>query len=89
VSLPPLTTQPHLHASQIPHLTPVGIGEAPKGERPKPLDLTYDKTMVAAKPPSVLARARFIDDLARVLYPEGFSSPKVELNINAKDGKFR
>jgi translation initiation factor 4G len=39
--------------------------------------------------PSALAKARNIDDLANVSYPAGVSSPKVELNIGAKDGKFR
>jgi len=35
-----------------------------------------------------LAGAHFITDLSRVPYPDGVSSPKVELNINAKGGKF-
>ena len=39
--------------------------------------------------PSAITTARIIDDLGRVPYPEGIKSPKVELNINAKDGKFR
>ncbi|SJK97983.1 uncharacterized protein ARMOST_01239 [Armillaria ostoyae] len=43
----------------------------------------------AAPLPSALATARIIDDLGRIPYPEGIKSPRVELNINAKDGKFR
>jgi Eukaryotic translation initiation factor 4G1 len=39
--------------------------------------------------PSALTTARVIEDLDSVLYPEGISSPKVELNVNAKNGKFR
>ncbi|KAK0454504.1 eukaryotic translation initiation factor 4G1, eIF4E-binding domain-containing protein, partial [Armillaria borealis] len=39
--------------------------------------------------PSALATACIIDDLGRVPYPEGIKSPRVELNINAEDGKFR
>ncbi|KAK7472405.1 hypothetical protein VKT23_000519 [Stygiomarasmius scandens] len=44
---------------------------------------------VPAPLPSALATARIIDDLGRVPYPEGVKSPSVELNANAKDGKFR
>ncbi len=54
-----------------------------------PLDLSTTMTNIPAPPPSALATARIIDDLGRVPYPEGIKSPKVELNINAKDGKFR
>ncbi|KAH9944590.1 ARM repeat-containing protein [Amylocystis lapponica] len=39
--------------------------------------------------PSALATARVIEDLSSVAYPEGIKSPKVELNLNAKQGKFR
>ncbi|KAK7057729.1 hypothetical protein R3P38DRAFT_1184976 [Favolaschia claudopus] len=38
---------------------------------------------------SALATARFIDDFRRVCYPENIQSPSVNLNLNAKDGKFR
>lgn len=58
--------------------------------RPGPLDLSStNKPGVPAPLPSALATARIIDDLSRVPYPENIQSPKVELNINAKDGKFR
>ncbi|KAJ3737527.1 hypothetical protein DFJ43DRAFT_1148650 [Lentinula guzmanii] len=58
--------------------------------RPGRLDLsTVDKPNIPAPLPSALATARVIDDLGRVPYPEGVQSPKVELNVNAKDGKFR
>ncbi|KAK0195866.1 hypothetical protein F5146DRAFT_308587 [Armillaria mellea] len=39
--------------------------------------------------PSALAIARIIDDLGCIPYPEGIKGPRVELNINAKDGRFR
>ncbi|KAH9003169.1 hypothetical protein EDB86DRAFT_2799935 [Lactarius hatsudake] len=39
--------------------------------------------------PSALATARHIEDLNRITYPEGIKCPKVELNVNAQDGKFR
>ncbi|KAI0079837.1 hypothetical protein K474DRAFT_1658664 [Panus rudis PR-1116 ss-1] len=59
-------------------------------QRPGPLDLTQAKQQVIPQPlPSALATARAIDDLGRVPYPEGIKSPKVELNVNAKEGKFR
>jgi translation initiation factor 4G len=58
--------------------------------RPGPLDLSSPvKPNIPAALPSALATARFIDDLSRVPYPENIQSPEVELNINAKDGKFR
>ncbi|KAJ7188714.1 hypothetical protein C8R46DRAFT_1171656 [Mycena filopes] len=58
--------------------------------RPGPLNLTdVHKTNIPAALPSALATARIIDDLSRVPYPENIQSPKVELNVNAKDGKFR
>ncbi|KAJ7188713.1 armadillo-type protein [Mycena filopes] len=47
-----------------------------------------DKTNIPAVLPSALATARIIDDLSRIPYPENIQSPKVELNVNAKDGKF-
>ncbi|KAJ7146962.1 hypothetical protein C8R44DRAFT_20626 [Mycena epipterygia] len=57
---------------------------------PGPLDLrSVFKPNIPPVLPSALASARFIDDLSRVPYPENIQSPKVELNINAKDGKFR
>lgn len=58
--------------------------------RPGPLDLSGTaRAVVAPPPPSALAAARVIDDLGRVPYPEGIQSPKIELNVNAKNGKFR
>ncbi|KAK7057588.1 hypothetical protein R3P38DRAFT_2598969 [Favolaschia claudopus] len=58
--------------------------------RPGRLDLsTTFKPNIPAALPSALATARIIDDLSRVTYPENIQSPSVELNANAKDGKFR
>ncbi|KAI0090705.1 hypothetical protein BDY19DRAFT_729528 [Irpex rosettiformis] len=58
-------------------------------KRPGPLDLSGTKEPIAPALPSALASARIIDDINRVEYPEGIRSPKVELNVNAKDGKFK
>ncbi|KXN87473.1 Eukaryotic translation initiation factor 4 gamma [Leucoagaricus sp. SymC.cos] len=60
----------------------------PLKKRPERLDLSNTGS-VPAPLPSALATARIIDDLSRVQYPEGISSPNPELNANAKDGKFR
>ncbi|KAL5512630.1 hypothetical protein ACEPAG_3283 [Sanghuangporus baumii] len=38
---------------------------------------------------SALATARHIQDVYHVPYPEGIMSPKPELNMSAKDGRFR
>jgi translation initiation factor 4G len=53
------------------------------------LDITSNTKKASPSFPSACASARVIDDLGSVPYPEGISSPKVELNINAKNGKFR
>ena len=57
--------------------------------RPGPLDLSSTQKPMSQPLPSALATARIIDDLGTVSYPEGIKSPSVELNVNAKDGKFR
>lgn len=38
---------------------------------------------------STLSTACVIHDISQILYPEGIMIPKVELNIGAKNGKFR
>ncbi|KAJ6563364.1 hypothetical protein DFH09DRAFT_1477216 [Mycena vulgaris] len=54
-----------------------------------PFDLSSAvKSNIPAAVPSALATARIIDDLSRVPYPKNIQSPKVELNINAKNGKY-
>jgi len=57
--------------------------------RPGPLDLSGATKNVVAAPPSALATARIIEDLGHISYPEGVASPKPELNLNSKGGKFR
>ena len=57
--------------------------------RPGPLDLSGATKNVVAAPPSALATARIIEDLGHISYPDGITSPKVELNVNSKKGKFR
>ena len=53
------------------------------------MDLSGIQSPATAPTCSALKAARIIDDLGRINYPEGIQSPKVELNINAKQGKFR
>ena len=57
--------------------------------RPGPLDLSGATKNVVPAPPSALATARIIEDLGHISYPEGVTSPKPELNVNSKKGKFR
>ncbi|KAH9855961.1 hypothetical protein C2E23DRAFT_901267 [Lenzites betulinus] len=58
--------------------------------RPGRLDLSSTKSNAIPAPlPSALATARIIEDIGSIAYPEGISSPKPELNVNAKQGKFR
>ncbi|KAF7315030.1 MI domain-containing protein [Mycena indigotica] len=47
------------------------------------------KTNISSTLPSALATARFIKDLNCITYPENVQSPRAELNVSAKDGKFR
>ena len=63
--------------------------DQPKKVRPGPLDLSYSSKSIPPPLPSALATARIIDDIGQISYPEGIKSPKVELNINAKGGKFK
>lgn len=60
-------------------------------KRPGPLNLTGARrdSNIPAALPSALSTARIIEDIGQVPYPEGIQSPKVELNIGAKDGKFK
>ena len=46
-------------------------------------------TMLDTALPSALATARYIEDINHITYPEGIKRPKVELNVNAQNGKFR
>ncbi|KAG1856929.1 hypothetical protein C8R48DRAFT_755948 [Suillus tomentosus] len=58
--------------------------------RPGPLDLaSTTKKDISASPPSALLTARVIENLSEVAYPEGIKSPKIELNANVRDGRFR
>ena len=58
--------------------------------RPGPLDISAAQKQGIAQPlPSALATARIIEDISSISYPEGIKSPKIELNVNAKQGKFR
>ncbi|KAL6305170.1 hypothetical protein BKA93DRAFT_780253 [Sparassis latifolia] len=69
--------------------TAVPNPEIPR-KRPGPLDLSSTRSQSIPQPlPSALATARVIEDLGTIAYPEGIKSPKVELNVNAKHGKFR
>ena len=58
-------------------------------KRPGPLDLSGTKGPIPQPLPSALATARNIEDISTIEYPEGIQSPRVELNVNAKQGKFR
>jgi translation initiation factor 4G len=57
--------------------------------RPGPLDLSSTQRPVAPSLPSAISTARIIEDLGSVSYPDGIKSPQSDLNVNAKDSKFR
>ncbi|KZT72291.1 hypothetical protein DAEQUDRAFT_755150 [Daedalea quercina L-15889] len=70
--------------------TVVAAPDAPRKRHPGPPDLSSTRNQPISQPlPSALATARIIEDLGSVSYPRGIKSPKVELNVNAKHGKFR
>ena len=57
---------------------------------PGPLDLSSTRSQpISLSRASALATARIIEDLGGISYPEGIKGPEVELNVNAKRGKFR
>ncbi|KXN93010.1 hypothetical protein AN958_09813 [Leucoagaricus sp. SymC.cos] len=72
---------------QVKELLRINTSE-PLKKRPGRLDFPNTGSVLAPFP-SALATARVIDDLGRVQYPKGISSPDPELNANVKDGKFR
>ncbi|KAL0565162.1 hypothetical protein V5O48_016868 [Marasmius crinis-equi] len=53
----------------------------------KIFELSSERLAVAEG--GILSRARAIDNLELVPYPEGVRSPQVELNVNAVNGRFR
>ena len=57
--------------------------------RPAPLDLSKPTKVLVAAPLPALAKARIIEYLDHISYPEGVNGPKPELNIDSKKGKFR
>ncbi|KAF7969617.1 hypothetical protein HWV62_26787 [Athelia sp. TMB] len=69
----------------------INTGPSPEArkQRPGPLDFSYGKKDIPPSFPSALATARIIEDIDQVAYPKGIQSPKIELNVNAKDSKFK
>ncbi|KLO17689.1 hypothetical protein SCHPADRAFT_156858 [Schizopora paradoxa] len=74
-TVPPLSTSPESR-KQRPIPGPLDLSSTNRSGIPPPL-------------PSALATARHIQDLGQVSYPEGVASPRPDLNMNARDGKFR
>lgn len=76
-----------------PGITDVPLSTSPESHKkrpiPGPLDLSSTHKPVASPLPSALATARHIQDINTIQYPGDIKSPKPELNVNAKDGKFR
>ncbi|KAI0943850.1 hypothetical protein AcV7_001829 [Taiwanofungus camphoratus] len=62
----------------------------PGHHEPESLDAPCIENQFVSRPlPSSLATAHFVKDLWSISYPEGIMSPNAELNVNAKQGKFR
>ena len=57
--------------------------------RPSPLNLFGAVKPNAPATLPVLARARIVEDLDLISYPEGVTGPKPQLNANSKKGMFR
>ncbi|EKM53380.1 uncharacterized protein PHACADRAFT_259721 [Phanerochaete carnosa HHB-10118-sp] len=74
---------------KVPEKPPLRLDTTLDKKRPGPLDLSGTKGPIQSALPSALATARIIEDISEISYPEGIMSPKVELNMNAKQGKFR
>lgn len=76
-----------------PRIADMPLSTSPESHKkrpiPGPLDLSSTHKPVASPLPSALATARHIQDISQIQYPADIKSPKPELNVNAKDGKFR
>ncbi|KAH9174998.1 hypothetical protein EDB89DRAFT_429834 [Lactarius sanguifluus] len=60
------------------------------GKRPGPRNLQTTTTGGTAPAlPSALRTARHIEDINRISYPEGIKNPRVQLDVNTQEGKFR
>ncbi|KAH9067673.1 eukaryotic translation initiation factor 4G1, eIF4E-binding domain-containing protein, partial [Lactarius vividus] len=60
------------------------------GKRPGPRDLQTTATGGSAPTlPSAFRTTWHIEDINRISYPEGIEDPKVQLNVNTQEGKFR
>ncbi|EJD40409.1 hypothetical protein AURDEDRAFT_115891 [Auricularia subglabra TFB-10046 SS5] len=57
--------------------------------RPGPINIDAARAPMTPGPMSALATARIITDINQIQYPDNIKSPRVELNMNAKEGKFR
>ena len=57
--------------------------------RPSPLNLSSAVKPNASATLPVLVRARIVEDLDLISYPEGVTGPKPQLNVNSKKGTFR
>ncbi|KZP27943.1 hypothetical protein FIBSPDRAFT_927902 [Athelia psychrophila] len=66
-----------------------GPSQEARKPRARPLDLSYGKTLITPGLPPALATGRITEDIEKVEYPEGIMSPRLELNVNAKDSKFK
>ncbi|TDL22991.1 hypothetical protein BD410DRAFT_769393 [Rickenella mellea] len=89
---PPISTAPSAPAASLPTPVPTPTTETHHKRRPVPGPINIPSANRPGLPPSLpsaLATARHIQDLGQIAYPEGVQSPKLELNANAKDGKFR
>jgi hypothetical protein len=63
---------------------------SPANESQEPEDGEASQPGKFSSPPSSpLLTARVIENLNEVAYPEGIMGPKVELNANVRDGRFR
>ncbi|KZV97854.1 eukaryotic initiation factor 4f subunit eIF4g, eIF4e-binding domain-containing protein, partial [Exidia glandulosa HHB12029] len=57
--------------------------------RPGPINIDAARAPMTPGPMSALATARIITDINQIQYPENIKSPRIELNMNAKEGRFR
>ncbi|KAH7096849.1 ARM repeat-containing protein [Auriculariales sp. MPI-PUGE-AT-0066] len=76
-----ITTRPGL-----PQLT---IKTPDPRRRPGPINIDAARAPMTPGPMSALATARIITDINTMAYPDHIKSPRIELNINAPEGKFR
>lgn len=76
------------HCVLVPTVIASSLGDVPDGDS-EIVESSELHTQSPTHGTPAVARARPIEDISRVSYPEGIRHPKAELNVGACRGKYR